>query len=127
MTPELRKVFDEFESDVKAGVLGLRALIFEEASNLPQIGKLEEVLRWGQPSYITPEKRAATTLRLGAPKTGGFAIYAHCQSNVISDFVTLFPSMDKIDGNRAVLFDNVDQIDPKRHGILIRSALTYHL
>jgi hypothetical protein len=38
-----------------------------------------------------------------------------------------FPKADKIDGTRAILFDEPSQIDPIRHGMLIKSVLTYHL
>lgn len=127
MTDSVKDVFDEFNPDMREALLMLRDLIFDTADTLPEIGPVKEVLRWGQPSYITPEKKAASTLRLGVRKDGAFGIYAHCQSSVISDFASLFPGQDRIDGNRAVLFDKIDQIDPARHGLLIKSALTYHL
>ena len=127
MTPDVRAAFDALEPKAREALLRLRELVFEVADDTPEVGPIEEVLRWGQPSYITPTKKAASTLRLGIPKRGAFAIFAHCQSSVISDYVTLFPDQDRIDGNRAVLFDDVSQIDPQRHGLLIKSALTYHL
>ena len=127
MTPAVRAAFDALEPDAREALLQLRALIFDVADETPEVGPIEEVLRWGQPSYITPKKKAASTLRLGVPKNGSFAIFAHCQSSVISDYVALFPDQDRIEGHRAVLFDDVGQIDPQRHGLLIKSALTYHL
>lgn len=127
MSADVRAAFEAMAPQARDAALQLRELIFDVADDTPEIGPVEEVLRWGQPSYITPQKKAASTLRLGVPKNGTFAIFAHCQSSVISDFVALFPDQDRIDGNRAVLFDTNDQIDPKRHGLLIKSALTYHL
>ena len=38
-----------------------------------------------------------------------------------------FPGWDRVDGNRAILFDTPDQIEPERLRHLIRHALTYHL
>lgn len=127
MDAKIKAVFDNYPEDARPGLLKLRELIFDEAKSLPEIGPVEEVLRWGQPSYVTPKFKAATTLRLGVPKPGGFAIFAHCQSSVISDFSTMFPQMDAIDGNRAVIFKTIDDIEPERHRLLIRNALTYHL
>lgn len=127
MAPEVARAFDAFDPAARTALLRLRELIFDVADDTPEIGLVEEVLRWGQPSYITPNKKAASTLRLGVPKDGSFAIYAHCQSSVISDFAALFPGQDKIEGNRAVIFDDASQIVPDRHGLLIKSALTYHL
>lgn len=125
--PAIQALFEAYPDPARRGLLQLRGLIFDVASELPEIGRLSEVLRWGQPSYVTPDRRAATTLRLGQHKEAQFAIYAHCQSTVISDYATRFPHWDRIDGNRAVLFDNPDQIEPFRLRSLIRHALTYHL
>ena len=114
-------------SAARQGLLALRELIFEEAETLPQIGRLEEVLRWGQPAYITPEKKAGSSLRLGIPKQGEFALFVHCQSRLIPDYQALFGLSDQFEATRAILFNTADQIDKERHGWLIRQALTYHL
>ena len=110
-----------------AGLMELRALIFKTAARLPEVGPIEETLKWGQPAYLTPVTKSGSTLRLGVPKTANFAIFAHCQTDIISGFAATFPGLDRIEGNRAVLFDDVHQIDPARHRLLIRHALTYHL
>lgn len=125
--PKVADIFDGYDADIKAGLLRLRRLIFEMAADTPKVGHVAEVLRWGQPSYITPVTKSGSTIRLGVPKTGGFALYTHCQTTLISDFAATFPAWDQIDGNRAVLFKTVDDIDPHRHGLLIKAALTYHL
>ena len=119
--------FDAAPPAARDGLLALRSLVFETAEDLPQIGRLEEALRWGQPAYLTPERKSGTTLRLGVPKSGKFALFVHCQTSLIGDFITMFPGQDRIEGTRAILFDSADQIDPRRHGWLIRRALTYHL
>ncbi len=119
--------FNAVAGDTRDGMLGLRGLIIETADTLPRIGPLEETLRWGQPAYLTPHKKSATTIRLGVPKNGKFALFVHCQTRLVSDFTDMFPGQDRIEGTRAILFDTPDQIDPVRHGWLIRRALTYHL
>ena len=113
--------------DARDGLFCLRALILDTGDALPQIGRVEEALRWGQPAYLTPDKRAGTTIRLGVPKKAKFALFVHCQTHLIADYITMFPGQDRIDGTRAILFNEVSQIDPQRHGWLIRRALTYHL
>jgi len=64
---------------------------------------------------------------LGAPKTGGYAIFAHCHTDVISGFQTLFPQDFRYDGTRAVLFRALDDLDAVKLTLLIARALTYHL
>lgn len=118
--------FAEFPEPVRPGLLALRGLIFRVAQDLPEVGRLEETLKWGQPAYLTPETRTGTTLRLGVPKAGGFAIYAHCQTTVIADFRALFPEDFTYEGNRAVLFRESGEVKEAPLRLLIRAALTYH-
>lgn len=127
---EVARVFDGFEARAREGLLRLRGLIFECAAQMPEVGRVEEALRWGQPAYLTPETKAGSTLRLGrfgVLKTGGFAIFAHCQTDIISSYAQSFGGMDRIDGNRAVVFESVHEIDPARISLLIKHGLGYHL
>jgi hypothetical protein len=122
----VRAAFDAFPEPERAGLMALRDLILSVGDETPEVPSVTEGLRWGQPAYLTPV-RIGSTIRLGLPKAGGFAIYANCQSTIISDFAEAYPGWDIIEGNRAVVFKDAAQIDPVRHGALIRSALTYHL
>lgn len=125
--PRVAAVLDAAPPDLRDGLLALRGLILQTAADLPWIGRVEETLKWGQPAYLTPDTRAASTLRIGLPKSGGFALYAHCQTDIVSSFAAAFPGMDRVEGNRAILFTDAAQVDPQRHALLIRHALTYHL
>ncbi|EEE38272.1 hypothetical protein RKLH11_2114 [Rhodobacteraceae bacterium KLH11] len=122
--PKVAAAYQALPEDTRAGAMALRELIFETAATLPQALPLQEDLRWGQPAYLTPK---GSTIRLGGHKAACFALYVHCQSRLMGDFTTAFPGEDRIDGNRAVLFDEPNQIDATRHGWLIARALTYHL
>ncbi len=122
--PKVAAAFDALPEDTRAGALALRTLIFETAASLSGAQPLQEALRWGQPAYLAPK---GSTIRLGRHKSASFALFVHCQSRLMGDFTSAFPGEDRIDGNRAILFDDPDQIDPTRHGWLIARALTYHL
>lgn len=125
--PAVKQVFDTFAPDTRVGVLALRRLIFQTASATRGVGQIQETLKWGQPAYLTPHTKSGTTLRLGTPKTGEFAIFAHCQTDVISGFQTLFPQDFRYDGTRAVLFRTLDDLDADKLVMLITRALTYHM
>lgn len=111
--------FSAFPEDVQAGLLGLRARIMAVA--LAEGIELEEALRWGQPAYLAAK---GSTIRLGVPKTGGFAIYTHCQTSLMSDFKAICPELN-FEGNRAVHFV-VAEAPPEAIDLLIHAALTYH-
>ncbi len=124
---DIAAAFDIPGKQARKGLLTLRDLIFKVGDDVPQIGKIEEALRWGQPAYLTPETKSGSTLRLGIPKSGGFALFVHCQTTLISDYRAAFPNVTNIEGNRAVLFKNATEIDSNMHKWFIRQALTYHL
>ncbi|HHL22000.1 MAG TPA: DUF1801 domain-containing protein [Aliiroseovarius sp.] len=126
MSPEVARAFDAFPPDARAGLLQVRRLILQPAASLPEIGRLEEALRWGQPAYLTPESGAGSTIRLGLAKTGGFALFVHCRTSLIADFTPIAPPGTRFDGSRAVLFDHADAIDAVALQWLIARALTYH-
>ena len=117
--PNVEAVFAAMPKAERAGLWHLRARIFAVA--MADGIALEEALRWGQPAYLAAK---GSTIRLGLPKTGGFAIYTHCQSSLMSDFKAMCPDLD-FEGNRAVHF-KAGETPPKSIDMLIRAALTYH-
>lgn len=121
--PLVEAAFNAFPQSTRTGVLALRDLVLETAGSLPKAQPLKEALRWGQPAYLAPK---GSTIRLGGHKAASFALFVHCQSRLMGDFTLAFPGEDRIDGNRAILFDDPGQIDNTRHGWLIARALTYH-
>lgn len=130
--PDLEQAFASFPTKERDGLLALRSLIFEMAADLPQVGEIEETLKWGQPSYQTRKPKSGSPIRLGltksgGQKTGGFGIYTHCQTTLISDFQNLFPDEFTYEGNRAIHFDNANDMPLDKLRLFISSALTYHI
>jgi Domain of unknown function (DU1801) len=125
-SPQVETAFHVPDPIAREGLLALRNLILDTAHTIPKVGRIEESLRWGQPAYLTSQSGSGTTLRVGLSKKARFALFVHCQTSVISRFAQAFPGWDRIDGNRAVLFDTASEIDSFRHGWLIKHALTYH-
>ena len=124
---KVKLAYDAFPAEVRDMAMTLRDLIFSVAQDNPEVGKIEETLKWGQPSYLTPQTKAGSTLRIGVPKHGGAALFAHCATDIISTYASTFPGSDRIEGNRAVIFTTTDDIVPMRLRLLIYHGLTYHL
>lgn len=127
MPAEVAAAFAAFPEGGRAGALALRALIFDLAAGMPRVGRLSETLRWGQPSYLARQPGIGTALRLGCPKSGGFALYVHCRTSLIGDFRDLAGPGWMIEGNRAVHFDGLSRLGHPALHALIRRALTYRL
>ena len=126
MPAEVRAVFDAFAPQARTGLLQLRDLILAQAADMPQVGPITEALRWGQPAYLTSQTKAGSTLRLGVPKSGGFALFVHCQTSLIADFRAVAGDRFRYEGQRAVLFARAGDLQPDLLALLIRRALGWH-
>jgi hypothetical protein len=126
-TSAVDAVFDAYPKPVKAKLLALRRLILDTAKATKGVGALEETLKWGQPSYLTPETKSGSTIRIDQVKTepGQYAVYFHCQTNLVETFRELYPELS-FGGNRCI-FLNAEEKAPEaalRHCVGL--ALTYH-
>jgi len=123
----VENVFAGYPSPVKSKLLALRKLIFDTAKTTSGVGALEETLKWGQPSYLTSESKSGSTIRIDQMKAeaGFYAIYFHCQTDLVETFRELYPEL-RYGGNRAILLDAGDKVPEKALRHCIALALTYH-
>jgi hypothetical protein len=109
--PAVDALFGAYPPSVKAKLLSLRRLIFDTAKATQGVGALEETLKWGQPSYLTPEKKSGSTIRIDQvkPEAGQVAVYFHCQTNLVETFRELYPELS-FGGNRSILLNAADKL-----------------
>jgi uncharacterized protein DUF1801 len=120
-------IFDNYPKPVRAKLLALRKLILNTAKTTQGVGRIEEALKWGQPSYLTSESKSGTTVRIDQVKAvpGQYAVYFHCQTNLVETFRELYPDL-KYSGNRAILLDARDTLPEATLRHCVGLALTYH-
>lgn len=120
--------FDSYPPDVRRKLLTLRELVFHTAATTEGVGEIEESLKWGEPAYATKNK-SGSTVRMDWKKNdpGHYAMYFHCQTNLIETFRSIFPHDFKFAGNRALVFSLEDIVPLDSLAICIAAALTYHL
>jgi hypothetical protein len=121
-------VFDACPNPVKAKLLALRRLIFDTAKATKGVGAIEEALKWGQPSYLTPETGSGSTIRIDRVKSDNnqVAVFFHCQTDLVETFRDLYPKLS-YSGNRAILLDADKQLPEAELRHCVGLALTYHL
>jgi hypothetical protein len=126
--PTVEAVFGAYPKPVKAKLLALRRLIFDTAKATKGVGMLEETLKWGQPSYLTPETKSGSTIRIDRvkPVAGQVAVYFHCQTNLVETFRELYPELS-FGGNRSILLNAGDRLPEAALRHCVALALTYHL
>jgi hypothetical protein len=69
-SPAVNEKFAAYGRLQRARLMALRDIIFEVAAATSGVGRLEETLKLGQPSYLTPETKSGTTLRFDAHPEG---------------------------------------------------------
>jgi Domain of unknown function (DU1801) len=127
--PAVEAVFNAYPTPLKAKLKTLRRLIFETARTTEGVGALQEALKWGQPSYLTPETGSGSTIRIDQVKSavGQYAVYFHCQTGLVDSFRELYPTKLRFGGNRCILLDVRDELPRAELRHCVALALTYHL
>ena len=121
--------FSVYPKPVRTKLLALRQMILDVAKKTAGVGKIEEALRWEQPSYLTPETGSGSTIRIDYIKNepDKYAIYFICTSGLIEDFKELYKDEMKFVGNRSIVFGIADRLPEAALRHCISLALTYHL
>ena len=129
LPPAVAAAFEVYPTDARDYLLRLRLLIFETAKSTAGVGQLTETLKWGEPSFLTDETRAGTSVRLAWKKDNPRAaqLLVNCQTSLIEDWRNAFGDLLAFSGNRAVLLDLDAPLPKDALAACIGQALTYHL
>ena len=121
---DVKDTLQLYPENIQARILTIRASIFEIASEYPEIGDIEETLKWGEPSYLA---KSASTIRLAWKKStpNKYGIYFNCKSKLIDTFKELYPTTFVYDGNLAIMIDVTEEVPQELNHCLLL-ALTYH-
>ncbi len=125
---EVAAVFEGYPAKFRRKLLNLRELILQTAKSTEGVGEIEETLKWGEPAYVTSESKSGSTIRIGwkASAPTQYAIYFHCQTNLVETFRELFPGQLKFEGNRSIVFGEDEAVPVEPLSICVATALTYH-
>ena len=116
--------FKTFPPKERALLMELRELILQTAESDEQIGNVEETLKWGQPSYLTPN---GSTVRLGisGKHPGHVAVFFTCSTRLVATFQMVYPGAFEYEGNRALLLPLEGPIPTGPVAACITAALNY--
>ena len=122
---EVEKVFDNYPKEIRKKLMLLRKLVIDTASEIESVKRLEETLKWGEPSYLT---KGGSTIRMDWKKSkpDQYAMYFNCKTKLVDTFKERYKDEFKYEGNRAIVFHKNDSIpiNELKHCILL--SLTYH-
>jgi hypothetical protein len=94
-----------------------------------EVGKIEESLKWGEPSYLTPISKSGSTIRIAWKESNKdqYSIFFKCTANLVPAFRDKFPHKFHYGGNRSIDFNLHDDVPVNELKQCIALALTYHL
>jgi hypothetical protein len=81
----------------------LKALILEAAATVPDIGPLEESVKWGQPSFAPVKPNIGSSVRIEQRDDGSHALMFICTTGLVEEFRTLYDDTLACEGKRAIL------------------------
>ena len=126
MTGSFDTLFSKYSQHQARQLQSLRELIHETALAIPQIDRVEECLKWGQPSFVAKPDKIGSTVRIDA-REDGVSIYFTCSTNLVDGFREIYPDTFNFVGNREIHFRSEDQFPRQELGHCIAMALTHHL
>jgi len=126
--PAVEAAFDACPKPVRTKLKALRQLILDTAKATKGVGRVEEALKWGQPSYLTTETGSGSTIRIDRVKStdSQVAVFFHCQTNLVDTFRELYPKLS-YSGNRAILLDADAKLPEAELRHCLALALTDHM
>src|SRR6476620_8296073 len=89
------EAYASYPRPLRDKLLQLRRMIFDTAAATDGGGDLEETLKWGEPSYLTPHSKSGSTVRVDRMRTdpARVAVYFNCQTDLVSTFRGLYPEL----------------------------------
>jgi len=122
---DVKEVFDVYPDNVRTKMMCLRQLVLETAKEIDSIKSIEEILKWGEPSYLT---KSGSTIRMDWKKSkpDQYAMYFHCKTKLVDTFKELYKNKFTFEGDRAIVFSIKDKVPVNELKHCIVLSLIYH-
>lgn len=122
----LAEHFAAHPEPLRERLLALRRMVIECAAATPGVGRIEESLKWGQPSFLTTESGSGTTVRIDADREGGVAIFVNCRTDLVETFRAHYPDAFVYEGSRGLHVPAGAPLPEAAIRHCLALALTYH-
>jgi len=123
--PDVARKLQSYPKPIRRRLMHLRELLFDVAAGNPDIGDLEETLKWGEPSYLAEQ---GSTVRIGWSKSRPdcYAMYFNCNTKLVDTFKEVYSDLFRFEGNRAIIFHQEDALPTEALEHCIQLSLKYH-
>lgn len=123
--PAVATKLKAYPEHIRLRLMQLRELIFDVAAGNPDIGDLEETLKWGEPSYVAEQ---GSTVRMGwnESRPDYYAVYFNCNTKLVDTFKEVYSGLFNFEGNRAIVFHHEDTLPTEALEHCVLLSLRYH-
>jgi hypothetical protein len=123
--PDFESVIANYPDFVRDKMRFLRRLVIEAANEISEINKIEETLKWGEPSFVT---KTGSTLRMDWKKKtpDQYQMYFKCTSRLVETFKMVFGDFFEYEKNRAIIFQLDQEVPVNELKQCIKATLLYH-
>jgi len=122
---EVELVFNNYPNSIRNKMLNLRELIIETANEVDDITKLEETIKWREPSYLT-KNGSPIKIDWKINEPNQYTIYFPSANKLIKTFKMIFKNTFEFKGKKAIVFQIEDEIPKEELKDCVKAALTYH-
>ncbi len=124
--PQVAEKFASYPEHVRVKMNYLRELLLSVASEVEGISKLEESLKWREPSY---KVKQGSPIRMDwkAKAPDQYALYFNCNTSLVETFRIVYGDLFRYEKNRAIVFSLEETLPEKELKECIRIGLTYQL
>ncbi|WP_455222731.1 DUF1801 domain-containing protein [Kaarinaea lacus] len=122
---DVAEIFNSYPEHIREKMLLLRQLIFDTATEIDGLDQVDETIKWGEPSYMV---NGGSTVRMDwkSSSPSQYAMYFHCKTKLVDTFREIYRDKFKFEGNRAIIFNEHDEIPVEELKHCIAISLTYH-
>lgn len=120
----IENIFNAYPEKIREKLLYIREIIFEVEKESKVIWKIEETLKWWEPSYINSVWSTVRIDKISWSYTE-YAVYFNCKTTLISTFQEIFWNQFTYSWGRALVFNVDDEINRDNLKHCIYLSLTY--
>lgn len=105
----------------------IKRLITQAAAEVPEIGPIDETVKWGQPSFGPIKPGVGSSVRIETRPDGEFGLMFICTTGLVDEFRSIYGDALQFEGNRAIVLKegHLAEQDALKH--CIQLALTHKL
>ena len=126
---EFQAILNTYPDNARQVFMQVRQIMHQITAENPKIGPLSEVLKWGEPAFVTEASKSGSTIRMvwdpEAPEKMG--LFFNCKTTLVENMRHIYRDKFEYEDNRGVFFALNEKIPVNAIAHICEMAMAYHL